>query len=80
MYNRIKAKYFSAPVLMEQSEVDKYLSILSQGNSEDRVPILSQTESPTNNVLPEGASYLEETRVGVINISGPLTYARKPCR
>lgn len=74
MYNRIKAKYFSAPVLMEQSEVDKYLSILSQGNSEDRVPILSQTESPTNNVLPEGASYLEETRVGVINISGPLTY------
>lgn len=74
MYNRIKAKYFSAPVLMEQSEVDKYLSILSQGNSEDRVPILYQTESPTNNVLPEGASYLEETRVGVINISGPLTY------
>ena len=74
MYNRIKAKYFSAPVLMEQSEVDKYLSILSHGNPEDYTLLLSQNEAPTDNNLPYGASYHEETRVGVINISGPLTY------
>ena len=74
MYNRIKAKYFSAPVLMEQSEVDKYLSILSNGNPEDYTLLLSQNEAPTDNNLPYGASYHEETRVGVINISGPLTY------
>ena len=74
MYNRIKAKYFSAPLLMEQSEVDKYLSILSGKEGVEYATMDSQTQEAVDSNLPYGASYHEETRVGVINISGPLTY------
>lgn len=74
MYNRIKAKYFSAPLLMEQSEVDKYLSILSGKEGVEYATIVTQTQDPVDSNIPDGASYHKETRVGVINISGPLTY------
>ena len=74
MYNRIKAKYFSAPLLMEQSEVDKYLSILSSKEGEVYAKYDAQVQEATDSNIPYGASYHEETRVGVINISGPLTY------
>jgi ClpP class serine protease len=75
MYNRIKAKYFSAPLLMEQSAVDNCLSILSSDKAQLSF-VDSQSNHPDSLDFPDGVAYYPDTRVGVIDICGPFTYKK----
>ena len=73
MYNRVKLKYFGSPVLMEQSFVDKYLSILSS-----KADISPSDIQDTNTEMKKRCIYNPDTSVGIVDISGALTYKPTP--
>lgn len=71
MYERIKMKYLSSPLLAEQTFVDSVLRTLS---GESTASARISTESTSDQELGQHLAYNPDTGVGVIDISGPLTY------
>lgn len=69
MYERIKMKYLSSPILAEQTFVDSVLKLLDD-NSTTRMR--TDDSAPTN--MRQQLAYNPDTKVGMIDINGPLTY------
>ena len=70
MYERIKMKYLSSPILAEQTFVDSVLKMLDVDSTvRMRVAVDDESES-----IPQHLAYNPDTKVGMIDINGPLTY------
>lgn len=72
MHNRVKLRYFGSPVLMEQSYVNKYLSVLNSSSD------ITEDDSSINTDFKTRCEYNPDTCVGIIDISGGLTYKPTP--